>query len=72
MQFKLKFSFSNANSLKMSSPAALKHVQNELYNSLLHTISLKVLTFTVFLSAIDVSSDYVQGYLLYQANEVEL
>ena len=56
----------------MSSSAALEHVQNELYNSLLYTISLKVLTFTVFLSAIDVSSDYVQGYLLYQANKIEL
>ena len=56
----------------MSSPAVLEHVQNELLNSLLNTISLKVLTFTVFLSAIDVSSDYVQGYLLYQANRIEL
>ena len=67
-----KISFRNVNSLKMSSPAVLEHVQNELYNSLLYTISLKVLTFTVFLSAIDVSSDYVQGYLLYQANKIEL
>ena len=56
----------------MSSPAALEHVQNELKASLLYTISLKVLTFTVLLSAIDVSSDYVQGYLLYQANKIEL
>ena len=56
----------------MSSPAALEHVQNELKTSLLYTISLKVLTFTVLLSAIDVSSDYVQGYLLYQANKIEL
>ena len=39
----------------------IRHVENELY-----TISLKVLTFTVFLSMIDVSSDYIQGYLLYQ------
>ena len=56
----------------MSSPAALGHVQKELYTSLLYTLSLKLLTFTVFLSVIDVSSDYVQGYLLYQANRIEL
>ena len=49
----------------MTSPPVLGHVQNELY-----TISLKVLTLTVFLSVIDVSSDYVQGYLLYQDSEL--
>ena len=56
----------------MSSPAVLEHVQKELKTSLLNTISLKVLTLTVFLSTIDVSSDYLQGYLLCQANKIEL
>ena len=45
----------------------IEEVANELV-----TISLTILACTTFLSFVDVSSDFVQGFLLYQDRDPEL
>ena len=39
----------------------VKQVEDELFS-----ISMRLLAFTTFISAVDVTSDFIQGFLLYQ------